>query len=223
MSKITLYYTPLSPPSRTILTVAEAIGLDLEKKNVDLFKGEHLTPEYTKIVPQRTVPAIVDNGTVIYESHAIAGYLCDNYAKDDSLYPRDSVQRARVNARLHYDTGNLFAHLDYLWFEIFEHGAIELPTKILANIKKCYNTMERFLENGKFLCGDNLSIADISCITSLTSMDTFLPIEEETYPKLTKWIETMKAFPFYEANREGAKLCQDIMWDKFKENQAKQQ
>lgn len=49
MSKITLYYTPLSPPSRTILTVAEAIGLDLEKKNVDLFKGEHLTPEYTKV------------------------------------------------------------------------------------------------------------------------------------------------------------------------------
>lgn len=49
MSKVTLYYTTLSPPSRAILTVAEAIGLDIEKKNVDLFKGEHLTPEYTKV------------------------------------------------------------------------------------------------------------------------------------------------------------------------------
>lgn len=50
MSKVTLYYTIMSPPSRTILTVAEAIGLELEKKNVDLFKGEHLTPEYLKVI-----------------------------------------------------------------------------------------------------------------------------------------------------------------------------
>lgn len=49
MSEVTLYYTIMSPPSRCILTVAEAIGLDLEKKNVDLFKGEHLTPEYLKV------------------------------------------------------------------------------------------------------------------------------------------------------------------------------
>ncbi len=82
--------------------------------------------------------------------------------------------------------------------------------------------MERFLENGKFMCGDNLTIADICCITSLSSMDSFLPIEEGTYPKLFKWIETMKSFPFYEANREGAALCQEIMWNKLKENQSKQ-
>lgn len=78
----------------------------------------------------------MDKGETIYDSHAIAGYLCDNYAKDDSLYPRDSVRRAHVNARLHFDTGYLFAHLDYLWYEIMEYGATELPPKILANIKK---------------------------------------------------------------------------------------
>jgi len=222
MSKVTLYYTLLSPPSRTILTVAEAIGLDLEKNNIDLLKGEHLTPEYLKINPQHTVPVIVDKGVTIYDSHAIAGYLCDNYAKDDKLYPKDSVQRAHINARLHFDTGYLFAHLDYLWYEIFEYGATELPSKIIKNINKCWDIMERFLENSKFLCCDNLSIADICCITSLSSMDSFAPIEEEKHPKLVKWIQTMKAFPFYKANKEGAELVQEIMWNKFKENQSKQ-
>lgn len=175
-----------------------------------------------QINPQNTVPAIVDNGIAIYDSHAIAGYLCDNYAKNDSLYPKDSVQRAHINARLHFETGYLFAHMDYLWNEIFAYGATELPPKILANIKKCWTIMERFLENGKFLCGNNLSIADISCITTLSSMDSFLPIEENTYPKLVKWIATMKALPFYEVNRKGAEMCQEIMWKKFKENQSKQ-
>lgn len=54
MSKVTLYYTIMSPPSRTILTVAAAIGLELEKKNIDLFKGEHLTPEYLKVIHEET-------------------------------------------------------------------------------------------------------------------------------------------------------------------------
>lgn len=130
------------------------------------------------------------------------------------------MQRAHVNARLHFDTGYLFSHLDYLWYEIMEYGATELPPKIIANIKKCWNIMERFLENGKFLCGDNLTIADISCIATLSSMDSFLPIEEVTYPKLCKWIETMKAFPFYEVNRKGAELCQELMWNQFKKNQS---
>lgn len=164
----------------------------------------------------------MDKGVTIYDSHAIAGYLCDNFARDDSLYPTDSVKRAHVNARLHFDTGYLFAHLDYLWFEIFEYGATELPAKILKNIKKCWTIMERFLENGKFISGDNVSIADISCITTLSSMDSFLPIEENEFPKLVQWINTMKAFPFYEVNREGAQLCQELMWNKLKENQSKQ-
>lgn len=46
---ITLYYTILSPPSRTILLVAKAIGIELELKNIDLQKGEHLTPEFLKV------------------------------------------------------------------------------------------------------------------------------------------------------------------------------
>lgn len=81
--------------------------------------------------------------------------------------------------------------------------------------------MERFLENGKYLCGDQLSIADISCIATLSSMDSFLPIEEDKYPKLVKWVQTMKAFPFYEVNRKGAEMCQELMWNKLKENQSK--
>lgn len=181
-----------------------------------------LIRRFMQINPQRTVPAIVDNGAIIYDSHAIAGYLCDNYAKDDSLYPKDSVQRAHVNARLHFDTGYLFTQLDILWFEIFDHGVTEVPPKSLANIKKCWDNMERFLENSKFLCSDKLSIADISCITSISSMDSFFAIDEKTHPKLFQWVQTMKSFPFYEVNREGAKLCQEIMWNKIKENQAKQ-
>lgn len=64
--------------------------------------------------PQHTVPTIIDqDGTVVYDSHAINVYLVSKYGKDDSLYPADMVTRAKVNAALHFDSGVLFARLRF--------------------------------------------------------------------------------------------------------------
>lgn len=78
--------------------------------------------------------------------------------------------------------------------------------------------MENFLANGNFLCGKDMCIADISCIATLTSMDSFSPIDSAEYPKLVEWVKTMKALPFYEHNKDGAELVQKIMWEKMGEN-----
>lgn len=39
----------MSPPVRAVLLTAKAIGVELEHIQVDLSKGEHLTPEYLKV------------------------------------------------------------------------------------------------------------------------------------------------------------------------------
>lgn len=44
-----LYMRYASPPVRSVLLCAEALGLKLELKEVDLFGGEHLKPEYLKV------------------------------------------------------------------------------------------------------------------------------------------------------------------------------
>ncbi|XP_037033537.1 glutathione S-transferase 1-like [Bradysia coprophila] len=219
---ITLYYSILSPPSRTVLLVAKAIGIELSLKSVDLQKGEHLSPEFLKINPQQTLPFIVDHGhhdISVVDSHAIAAYLCENYAKDDQLYPKDTVKRAHINAGLHFDTGYLYTQFNNLFEDLFVYGATEMSPKVLTKICKGLDTMERFLQHGPFLCGDHLSIADISCIATLSSMDTFLPIEKSKYPKLTKWIHSMKSFSFYELNRKAAEDVQELMRNKMIENQ----
>lgn len=64
--------------------------------------------------PQHTIPTIIDqDGTVVYDSHAINVYLATKYGKDDSLYPEDVATRAKVNAALHFDSGVLFARLRF--------------------------------------------------------------------------------------------------------------
>jgi hypothetical protein len=46
---IDLYYIPASAPCRSVLLTANAVGVQLNLKYVDLFKGEHLTPEFLKV------------------------------------------------------------------------------------------------------------------------------------------------------------------------------
>lgn len=59
--------------------------------------------------PQHTVPTLDDDGNVIWDSHAIMGYLVNKYAKDDSVYPKnDPYKRAIIDQRMHFENGIVF-------------------------------------------------------------------------------------------------------------------
>lgn len=45
-----LYYVPRSPACYTVQMVAKAVNVELNLKELDLTKGEHLTPEFLKVL-----------------------------------------------------------------------------------------------------------------------------------------------------------------------------
>lgn len=54
------------------------------------------------------------------------------------------------------------------------------------------------------LVGNNLTLADLACIASITSGLAFIPISKEKYPKLTAWTKLMEKLPYYqEINQKG--------------------
>ena len=63
--------------------------------------------------PVHRIPAIDDNGFYLEESCAIAQYLCDKYAPDDHLYPKDVQKRAEVDRMLYFTVGTLLPAIDY--------------------------------------------------------------------------------------------------------------
>lgn len=48
-AKPILYYIEVSPPVRSVLLTAAAIGVELDLRVVDLLTGEHLKQEYVKV------------------------------------------------------------------------------------------------------------------------------------------------------------------------------
>lgn len=40
---------PVSPASRAVVLVANAINIELDLREIDISRGEHLTPEFLKV------------------------------------------------------------------------------------------------------------------------------------------------------------------------------
>jgi glutathione S-transferase len=64
-------------------------------KYVDLFKFDHLQPDYLKINPDGVVPTLVHNGEAICESSIINEYI-DAAFPGPSLIPSDPLEAARM-------------------------------------------------------------------------------------------------------------------------------
>ncbi|XP_049271318.1 LOW QUALITY PROTEIN: glutathione S-transferase D1-like [Rhipicephalus sanguineus] len=94
---ITMYTMIGSPPCAFVRSLAKKIGVELELKNLDFFKKEHLTPEYLKINPFHKVPTLDDSAFIVYESKAIAYYLLRKYAPKSELYPECVKHRTRID------------------------------------------------------------------------------------------------------------------------------
>ncbi|XP_055635895.1 glutathione S-transferase 1-like [Toxorhynchites rutilus septentrionalis] len=204
MSKLILYTIHVSPPCRAVELTAKALGIDLDQRVVNLLEGEHLKPEFLKLNPQHTVPVLDDNGTIIAESHAIMIYLVSKYGKDDSLYPKDLVKQAKVIGALHFESTVLFARARFLFEPIIFFGCSEILPDRAEYVEKSYQILENTLVN-EYVAGDSLTIADFSCISSVSSLMGIIPIDEQKYPKIHAWIKRLKALPYYEeANGSGA-------------------
>ncbi|ALC40888.1 CG16936 [Drosophila busckii] len=223
MSKPALYYATLSPPSRAVMLTAKAIGLELELRPINLLKGEHLTPEFLKMNPQHTIPTLLDGDACIIDSHAICCYLVEKYGNaHQSLYPKDLVQRANVDARLHLDSGHLFARLRFLYEPVLYFGSTDCSIDKIAYIQKCYEILEGFLKDHPYLCGDDITIADFCCVATVTSVNDVAPIDEFKFSKVHAWLKKLAELPYYQdTNAEGADELKAIFKAKLAENRGK--
>ncbi|HEV2302443.1 MAG TPA: glutathione S-transferase N-terminal domain-containing protein, partial [Stellaceae bacterium] len=85
MSALRIYGVARSRAFRTLWMAGE-LGLDYEQVPVDL--GETRSPAYLAVNPNGHIPAIDDEGFILWESMAINLYLAKKYGSGAAeLYP----------------------------------------------------------------------------------------------------------------------------------------
>ena len=74
---IKLYDHPLSGNCYKIRLFLAQAQIEFETEVVDVFKGENKSDDFIRINPAAKIPAIEDDGEILWESNAILFYLCE--------------------------------------------------------------------------------------------------------------------------------------------------
>ena len=92
---LTLYHwEPNANSGKPIQTLKEK-GVPFETHWIDMLKNDQHKPEYLKINPNGTIPAMVHDGVMLFESSAIMEYVDEAFA-GPALSPKDPEGRWRM-------------------------------------------------------------------------------------------------------------------------------
>lgn len=116
--------------------------------------------------PNGTVPTIEeDDGFVLTEMNAIIVYLAEKHGWDD-LYPKDPQKRAIMNQFLHFHHENTRKFTIALFAPVLRPDLKIPPEKIEQDkvhlAKICGVLEEQLQKTGKFIVGDEISLADFA-------------------------------------------------------------
>jgi len=199
---IKLYTFPPSTNSRKVRIALLEKGLEFERINVDLSKREQKNPEYLKIHPFGQVPALDDEGFVIYDSTVINEYLEDEYPYP-SLMPKDSEGRARARLMEDYRDTHFNPYCVHIMQEMRktegERDAQRLDTARAA-IARAFDRIEAELSGKEYLVG-SFSLADIAFMANFEVLDRFaIAVDPGKNSKTAAWINRLKARPSFAAS-----------------------
>jgi glutathione S-transferase len=142
-----------------VLFLLEELKLPYEREDYGRQFNNTQTPDYLKLNPNAKVPTLVDGGLVIWESNTILRYIAGK-AKSP-LYPADPGKRSQVERWMDWQ----LASLNNPYLAMFREAKLE-PAKRSADFaaqQKDLGAQLAILDKsmGKWVAGDELSIADI--------------------------------------------------------------
>jgi glutathione S-transferase len=182
-----LYFHPASTYARRVRIALLEKGVEFEPVVLDMAARAHRAPDYLAVNPYGRVPAIDEDGFILYESSAILQYL-EATRPRPPLAPADARGRALVDMHLRLcdlqmarPTGTIIFPKRFLPEPRWDRTAM---AQAKAEIEKHLAIVERTLADRPYLVGDAYTLADVA----YTPFLQFLPLMEiEAPPGVEAW------------------------------------
>jgi glutathione S-transferase len=184
-----------------VVWLCEEIGLDYRLEPVEMFSDAMKRPEYLAIHPLGKVPAIEDDGFVLWETSAIVQYLDAKYGAGELIPPRDTEAGALAIQWLEYGENPLTVIMG----EIAAHsGPMPEKWRVPALVDRgreiapsLVGVVERALGEQTWILGDAFSAADIMLTFGLIIADHLGYVNDET-PRVRAYCERAMARPAFQ-------------------------
>lgn len=199
--------TTAPSPRRTRMFISEK-GIDIQTRQVNIGKGEQLSPEFLAVNPRATVPVLVtEEGTALTENVAIAAYLEEMFP-GPLLMGTTAEERALVlmwNALCEAQGGQSIADAfrnsnPYMkgraltGTENFEQIP-ELAERAMKRVHLFFALLEARLSERDFLAGDSFTMADITGFVFCDFARVIKTPIPDSYTATRAWFERIKSRP----------------------------
>ncbi len=183
---VKLYGSSMSRAGRSLWALEEA-GVKFEQVTV----AEPRKPEYLKINPNGHVPALDDNGTIIFESMAINLYVAEKYGKPP-LWP----STIEGHGACYQWSLWVVNEVETPMIEIFqqrlmlpaEQGDEKIALARIETLKTPFKVLDDHLQKSEYLLGKDFTIADLN-VASTMSIARYLQLDFSPTPTAQKWLQ----------------------------------
>ena len=197
-----LYDSYRAPNPRRVRWFMAEKGIDdIEVVNLNVFAGEHRTPEYLAKAGMANVPALeMDDGTTITESVAICRYLESLYP-EPNLFGRDAKETAIIemwSRRTEMLLANplmLTVRHSHPALAALEKQIPEIADSNRRTAERALKVFERRLAESEFIAAERVTMADVLAGTAIdfSRMAKFSIPDEFTNVK--RWYDGMMERP----------------------------
>ncbi len=157
-------------------------------------------PAFRAMNPHGKVPVIDDDGTVVWESHTILRYLAATYGRG-RFWSDDPGERSQAERWMDWSQATL--QPDFLmgvfWGFYRTPEAQRDRPAIAAKVAVCaqhFELLDRVLADRPYLCGAELTLADIPAATCLYRYFE-IDIARPSVPNVEAWYRRLQARPAY--------------------------
>ena len=170
---------------------------DVEVRTINLSKGEQFSDEFVKHCPNAKIPVLIDGDTSVMESCAILQYLGEKYPSP--LLPEGS-ERWQCLQWLYWQAANvgpIFGNkLSYTrYMDDVDPLKKEHPlTRFGTEAVRLTGVLDRRLEGRDYICGDNLTIADIAAYPWIRGYK-WSKVDITPYENVVAWVSRVRARP----------------------------
>ena len=191
--ELKLYLSERSGNAFKPRVLLEMLKVPYEKVLVDTGKKENRAASFLKVNPRGEIPALEDEGRVVWDSTACLVYIARKHGGDKWL-PADPAGMAEVmqwmalaqnevRYGLQLARGNLRGSRKW--------GNLE---ELQAHGREGLKVLEGRLQDHDWLAVDRPTIADLACYPYVhTAPEAGVPLED--YPAVQAWIARLEALP----------------------------
>ena len=173
----------------------ELADMEWEPRFVDFFNGETRTPEFRAINDMGEVPVLVDGAVTLTQSGVILDYVS---SKTGKLGGRSAAERREILRWLFWDSHKLSSQVGMTRFQMNFIAEDKRPKEVIgflqARLKSVYKVLNDHLEGRKWLAGDGVTIADLSCCSYLYYPEPF-GFARADWPQIDGWLGRISALP----------------------------